>query len=85
MRSQEYNYTIPVHFITALVNSDRSGLNSEDEQALDNFLQSLPEGEHSWDFGEDQEEYYPHGNDVYGLELGCGCYNATLTVFTPEN
>lgn len=83
MKYDEYTYIIPAHFTTALAYDDRSGLNDEDEQALDEFLKGLPEGEHSWDFP-DQEEHYPNENDVYGLSLACSCVNATLTVFKPE-
>lgn len=48
-----YKYTVATHFLSAIINSDCSGLTDEDERQLDAFLDNLPHDavNGSWDYG----------------------------------
>jgi len=48
-----YKYSISQHFISAIANDDRTGLDDDEEQALNEFLASLPTAEGTWDFEDD--------------------------------
>jgi hypothetical protein len=54
-----YEYTIGSHFLSALINSDCSGLTDEDERLLDDFLANLPPAAvgGSWDVQEGETEF----------------------------
>ena len=45
-----YEYRISQHFVAAIVNDDRSGLDDDEEQALNDFYASLPTDCGVWEF-----------------------------------
>lgn len=63
-----FHYTIPVLYISAIENADRSALSGGDEQALDSFIDTLEEGG-TWEWPEniDREKYFAYTNDVHNL------------------
>ena len=80
---EQYEYTFPSYALSALVNGDISGLDEEDERALNAFL----EREHyvdDWDVKREEEtgeptEPYFSSNPEFGL--ACDCVDVIGTVF----
>ena len=54
-----YEYTIGSHFLSAIINSDCSGLDDRDEWFLDEFLANLPPAAvgGSWDVQDGEAEF----------------------------
>jgi hypothetical protein len=52
MLNDYYEYTIATHFLSAIINDDRSGLTREERHQLDTFVDSLPEdaANGTWDY-----------------------------------
>ena len=79
----EFEYTFPSYALSALINGDYSGLEKEDESALNAFL----EREKSidvWDIKSDEEtgescEPYFSSNPEFGL--ACDCVDVIGIVF----
>lgn len=66
-----YEYTIADIFLSALINGDDSGLEPEDIEALDSFIESLPNEakQGHWDVIEDSENFCEC--DISGLYNNC--------------
>lgn len=69
---ETYEYKIPVWAICALEYGDFTGLDDNDEKAVNEFIESLPRdrngsiGHFSW--GEiDENKYFAHYNDINNL------------------
>ena len=75
---KEYNYVIPSHFVCAIEYGD-DYLDRDDAEALETFLNELPQGNRVFDYGFDT--HFRSYNDILG-SIGADCVDATLTVFT---
>ena len=79
----KYEYTFPSYALCALVNGDTSGLDDEDERALNAFLER-EKGIDVWtvktneETGESCEPYFS-SNPEFGL--ACDCVDVIGTVF----
>ena len=76
MINDYYKYTIATHFLSALINSDCSGLTDEDERQLNVFLDNLPDDavnstHSSWDYGAPFEGTDFARCDVCDLHADC--------------
>lgn len=63
------SYTVPVHFVSSIINDDRTGLSNKEEQELEVFLNSLPQG--YFTLGDQVEPEFYHRNDVDSLGGNC--------------
>jgi hypothetical protein len=73
----EYDtYTIASHFASAIENGDYSGLEDSEVEELEDFLNTLPRGYHTWQWSEDDEEFAT--DEVTGLKASC--VTATLYI-----
>lgn len=52
MALEAHTFTAPAHWASALINGDRTGLDDDDEQALDDYLAEHPEHASPVDCGE---------------------------------
>ena len=75
---EKYNYVIPSHFICAIEYGD-DYLDKDDAEALETFLNELPEGNRVFSF--DIDTHFRRHNDIL-CSIGADCVDATLTVFT---
>ena len=80
---EHYEYTFPSYALSALINGDYSGLEKEDESALNAFLER-EKGIDVWDIKSDEEtgescEPYFSRNPEFGL--ACDCVDVIGTVF----
>lgn len=48
-----YEYRISQHFVAAIVNGDHTGLDDDEEQALNDFYGALPTDCGTWEFEEE--------------------------------
>jgi len=48
-----YEYSICEHFLSAMVNGDRSGLDDDEDQALKEFYAALPTDSGVWEFADE--------------------------------
>ena len=64
-------YKIPSYFLSALVNSDETGLEERDSIELNSWLSYLPKGYKVWDYDHNSEAYFSWSNDVtnYGADV----------------
>jgi hypothetical protein len=68
MKFDYYTYHLSGHFISALVNGDRTGLEDQDESDLDAWIDSLPVSGH---FEIIDEEGNFRECDITGLHSDC--------------
>ena len=63
---ETYEYTLPTWAESAIFNDDETGIDGNDLNALNNFLESLPKGLGHWGYAEDRETegYFSHSNDI---------------------
>lgn len=52
-----YEFRISEHFLSALINDDRTGLSDDNESALDNWLDNLELPTGHWDIVEDSNDF----------------------------
>ena len=79
----KFEYTFPSYALSALINGDYSGLEKEDESALNAFLER-EKGIDVWDIKSDEEtggssEPYFSRNPEFGL--ACDCVDVIGIVF----
>tara|TARA_R100000654_G_scaffold74358_2_gene108552 strand:+ start:841 stop:1116 length:276 start_codon:yes stop_codon:yes gene_type:complete len=79
----KFEYTFPSYALSALINRDYSGLEKEDESALNAFLER-EKGIDFWDVKRDEEtgessEPYFSSNPEFGL--ACDCVDVIGIVF----
>ena len=78
-----YEYTIPVHFASAIINGDYTGLNDSEEKELNSWLEARQNehvGQGHWclkDF--EQEPYFSWTNDIN--DLGSDVLDFEFAVF----
>lgn len=72
MPNDYYEYSISEHFISAIINDDRTGLDDDEEQDLNDFLDKLPTSEGIWDIADDESNFTRC--DI------CNMYSECLTV-----
>jgi len=53
MFNNYYEYDIGVHFLSAMINNDYSGLEDDEEKQLNDFLDGLPVKNGVWDCADD--------------------------------
>ena len=77
----EYKYTIAEHWLCPLINDDYSGLEDDEVNELEGFLNSLPKHYHfksrmhsTWDI-EEEEPFFAE-DEITGLYTNC--LNVTL-------
>lgn len=66
-----YNVVVPTHFVSAIVNHDRSGLTDDEELMLDAWLNSLPLDCYiGLPMAGEDDSFFSWRNDITGNE-GC--------------
>ena len=62
-------YIVPTHYVTALLNSDSSGLSFEDIEELAEFVDEVKDANGNANFmlGNDEESYFANRNDINAL------------------
>ena len=81
-----YSYTIPEWTLPYIINNDPSGLEDDEIEAVDNFVNSLPKGG-IIDVDEDEngniQTFFSHTNDLPGKhgKLGNTCVDVKVAVF----
>jgi len=64
MEIEEYVYTIPTHFLSALINGDISGLEDSDLDDLAYIQTELQQGVGYWGMPEEEDVYFSTHSDV---------------------
>lgn len=77
-------YTIPSHFLSALINTDESGLTDEESAALDKFVDdNITEGHYFMALSADEKDdvgfCHYHDMQPYGV-LAADCHKVTFNV-----
>jgi hypothetical protein len=80
----KYEYKIPEHMVSAIINGDYSGLefySAEDVHILLRFLDGvyLRHGNGHWTLEDNAESEFTHSNDVLG-RIGCNIVNMLYIV-----
>ena len=75
-----HTFILPVWSLPALVNSDLTGLTSQEIEDVHKFELSILHsfGVGSWEI--DNDQYFHHENDIQGT-IGCDVVDAVYTVF----
>jgi hypothetical protein len=71
MKFDYYTYQIGVHYLSAIINGDTSGLSDGENLELDLFLDNLPVNNGHWDIVNYDGEVYFKRCDVSGLFSEC--------------
>lgn len=79
--AEYYDFKIPVPYVTAFEYGEYDGLDQDEIDAIEGFMQQIemdnPESRFSWQWGED--EYFSHTNDVTG-RIGSNVVDAKLYI-----
>jgi hypothetical protein len=68
-------YTLPEHWACALINGDYSGLDDEESELVDLWLESTSEerGEGHWEIPEFELAGFTNDHDASPVVLACNC------------
>lgn len=64
-------YTIAAHFLSAIINQDRTGLDDDEEQALNEFLSSLFSADGCWEIADNDFETHFARCDILDMHVDC--------------
>lgn len=82
----EYDVNLPDYSVCYLINDDSSGLDQEDINTIDNYMQEFYQladnnnGSVIIDCGDSEPSFT--WNPAFGL--ACNCFDATITILTPD-
>jgi hypothetical protein len=84
MQHDSMEYSLPAHWLPALINDDRTGLSDEDEEQLTAFTRSEVGGMRQqgwrfghWAYGEDEPFFDPFHDARFTGCLPCDCQPVT--------
>lgn len=82
MKTEQIQYNLPADWACAFINNDVSGMEDEDIQAMEKWLENNKEslGNGFWSVSEDEPDFYKY-HDAHGYVLACDCLEFTRVIY----